>query len=118
MNDAPLTRIHRAEEKRQAGRADSVGGVARHGSEFSLAHRAEAVNVADKALTFREAAREGLIDEVFDRVEQFAALASQKQRVLAAYVQRADALALVRLGVEAEAGGAKDVVQKLTSLFV
>src|SRR5579885_2303958 len=79
MNDAPLTRIHRAEEKRQAGRADSVGGVARHGSEFSLAHRAEAVNVADKALTFREAAREGLIDEVFDRVEQFAALASRSR---------------------------------------
>lgn len=118
MNDAPLACAHRAEEERQSGRADSVGGVTRHGPEFRLAHRAEAVNIADEAFALRMAAREGLVNEVFDGVEEFAALAPQQRGVLAAYVQRADAFALAGFGLEVEAGGAEDVVQKLTSLFV
>src|SRR5947209_9738731 len=110
MNNAPLACVHRAEKKRQAGRTDTISRVSCHGAKFRLAHRAEAVNVADEALAFREAARERLIDEVFECVEKFPALAPQQQRVRTVYIQNASALALVGFGAKVEARGAKDVV--------
>ena len=114
---AAFAGVHRAEGEGNAGRAHAVGGVSRHRAQLGLAHGAEVVNVADDALAVRKCARERLIDEVFERVEQLAAFAPEHRRVGAVDVDDAAALGLARARAKVETGVIEDVIQELLRLI-
>ena len=86
MDNTALARVHRAESERHAGRTHTVGGVPRHRAQFGFTHQAKVINVADKTLAMRETARERLIDEMLQSVEEFAAFAAKESGISAVNV--------------------------------
>ena len=74
VDNATLAGVHRPKVKRRARRTNAVGGVARHHAQLGLARGAEVINVTDESLTVREGTAVYLVDEVFERAQQLAAL--------------------------------------------
>ena len=113
MNYASFTGVHRAKSKRQARRANTISGVSRHRAQLGFAHQAEIIHITDETLSLRKTARKRLVDEMFERVQQFAAFTSEHGGTLAIDINHAPPFRLARAGAKVETDTVKDVIEKL-----
>ena len=86
VDDTAFGRIEHAESKWPAAFADLIGGKTRHGVELSFSRLSKPIGIDDKAVFAVDLTAEGLKEDHFERVKQFAILGQCKMGVAAAKV--------------------------------
>lgn len=88
-----------------------------HRTQLRFAHEAKILHVADEAFTRFKAARERLVDQVFEGVQKLSAFAAKESGVVPVDIQNAPAFRLGggRSQIQSHAG--ENLIQKILRLF-
>src|SRR6185436_10990650 len=118
MNHAPLVSLHRTENKSRRSGANLPGSMLGHGAQLSFARGPIVIRIADNALAFWQVSPKRLIQNLLQRVEQFATLIQQQGIIRAIDGKQATLGRLSSRRVQIKMGVAEDGVSQLSRLRI
>src|SRR5881409_3673520 len=115
MDNTSLHGLHWPENKRRRRRANLTRRVICHSSQFRLARRAIIVRVTNDSLSLGKRTAKGLIQNLLQSIQQFAALPQEQPAIVAFNSQQTTEFGLRSFRAQIKTCACKNRIQELFS---